>query len=154
MKKIGVFTGSFNPFTKGHLNILQQAENIFDEVIVAIGDNPAKEESKINRLATLRFQLPGKRVEKFSGFLVNYIHDLKKEGDVTIIRGLRNSSDLLYEINTLRVLNDMDTSVKTVFFVCDRKYEHISSTLVRQMEQIQEGSASEYVVKPENLEKN
>lgn len=152
MKKIGVFTGSFNPFTKGHLNILQQAEKIFDEVIVAIGDNPGKEKSEIDRLSTLKFQLPGKRVEKFSGFLVNYLNDLKEEGDITIVRGLRNSSDLLYEINNLRVLNDMDSSVKTVFFVCDRKYEHISSTLVRQMESIQEGSASEYIVKPEMFE--
>jgi len=152
MKKIGVFTGTFNPFTKGHLNILQQAEKIFDEVIIAIGDNPGKEKSEIDRLATLKFQLPGKRVEIFSGFLVNYINDLKKEGDITIVRGLRNSSDLLYEINNLRVLSDMDPSVKTVFFVCDRKYEHISSTLVRQMESIQEGSASEYLVKPEMVE--
>lgn len=149
MKKIGVFTGTFNPFTKGHLNILQQAEKIFDEVIIAIGDNPGKEKSEIDRLATLKIQLPGKRVEKFSGFLVDYINDLKKEGDIIIVRGLRNSSDLLYEINNLRVLNDMDPSIKTVFFVCDRKYEHISSTLIRQMEKIQEGSASEYLVKPE-----
>jgi pantetheine-phosphate adenylyltransferase len=152
MKKIGVFTGTFNPFTKGHLNILQQAEKIFDEVIIAIGDNPGKEKSEIDRLSTLKFQLPGKRVEKFSGFLVNYINDLRKEGDITIVRGLRNSSDLLYALNNLRVLNDLDPSIKSVFFVCDRKYEHISSTLVRQMESIQKGSASEYIVKPEMIE--
>lgn len=152
MKKIGVFTGSFNPFTKGHLNILQQAERLFDEVIVAIGENADKQEFEINRVETVKRQLPGKRVEGFKGFLVDYVKSLEQEGEVTIVRGLRNSSDLLYEINMLRVLSDMDPSVKTAFFVCDRKYEHISSSMVRGLEKIQEGSASEYIVKPEMFE--
>lgn len=147
MKKIGVFTGSFNPFTKGHLDILEQSERIFDEVIVAVGENPDKKQTNIDRVATIKLQIPNRRVEGFKGFLVDYIHNLRNEGEITIVRGLRNSSDLLYEINTLRVLNDMDPAIKVVFFICDRKYEHISSSMVRSLESIQEGAGSEYLVK-------
>lgn len=153
MKKIGVFTGSFKPLHKGHLDVFLQAERLFDEVIIAVGQNPEKEVSEINIVETIKLQLPGKRVEGFKGFLVDYIKTLEPEGDVTIVRGLRNSSDLLYEINMLRVLNDMDPSVKTAFFVCDRKYEHISSSMIRSMESISPGAASEYIVKPEMIKK-
>jgi len=146
MKKIGVFTGSFNPFTKGHLDILEQAEVVFDEVIVAIGTNPGKK-TYINRVSMIKLQLPGRRIEEFKGFLVDYIHELKNEGEIFIVRGLRNSFDLLYEINTLRTLEDMSPDVKSAFFVCNRKYEHISSSMVKSLESIQKGSGSEYLAK-------
>lgn len=151
MKKIGIFTGTFNPFTKGHLNILQQAEAIFDEVIVVIGTNPEKDvDEKLDRLKTLQHQLPLNKIEQFSGFLVDYIHEKEKRGyDVTIVRGLRNGADLDYEINQLRVMKDQKPDIKIVFIPCDRSFEHISSSMVRSLEKIQKGSASEYIVKPE-----
>ncbi len=152
MKKIGVFTGSFDPLHIGHLNIIQQAERIFDEVIVAVGENTEKEKSEIDRAETIKLQLRGKRVERFTGLLIDYVKSLENEGQVTIIRGLRNSSDLLYEINMLRVLKDMDPFIEVIYLVCDRKYEHISSSMIRSLEKTQIGCASEYLVKPEMFE--
>jgi pantetheine-phosphate adenylyltransferase len=153
-KKLAIYPGSFNPFHKGHLEILKKAEAIFDEVIVAIGTNPDKKiDEKINRLETLRFQLPGKKVEQFSGFLSDYVQDKEDEGyNVTIVRGLRNGADLNYETNQLRVMLDQKPDLKMIFIPCDVRFEHVSSSMIRAMEKIQEGSASEYIVKPEMFE--
>ena len=150
-KKLAIYPGSFDPFTIGHLNILLKAKKIFEEVIVAIGTNPEKEMlGKINKLETIKLQLPGENIEKFSGFLVDYIYKKEQEGyDVTIVKGLRNGADLDYEINQLRIMEDQRPDIKMVFIPCDRKYDYISSTAVRNLEKIQSGSASEYVVKPE-----
>lgn len=156
MKKIGIYPGSFNPFHIGHLDALLKAEKIFDEIVVAIGINPEKDvNSKINRLETLKFQLPGKNIEEYSGFLIDYVHKKEDEGyDVTIVRGLRNATDLEFEMTQLRILEDQYPQVKTIFLPCDRRHSHISSSSIRAMEKIQEGSASEYIVKPEMLEVN
>jgi len=153
-KRLGVYPGSFNPFHKGHLDVLLKAETIFDEVIVAIGVNPEKKiDENISRLETIKLQLPSKKVEEFSGFLVDYIHQKEIEGfDVTIVRGLRNGADLDYEINQLRIMQDQSPRIKMIFIPCSRGLEHISSSMIRSLEKIQEGSASEYLVKPEMLE--
>lgn len=150
-KRLAIYPGSFNPFHKGHLDILLKAEELFDFVIVAIGTNPEKNsDEKFDRLKTLQHQLPLNTVEQFSGFLVDYIHEKEDQGyDVTIVRGLRNGADLDYEVNQLRVMKDQKPDLKIVFIPCDGRFEHISSSMIRNMEKIQEGSGSEYVVKPE-----
>jgi len=154
MKKLAIYPGSFNPFSIGHLDILLKAEKIFDEVVVAVGNNPDKK-SGVNVIETLKRNLIGKNVEGFDGFLVDYIHKKEEEGyDVTIVRGLRNGADLDYEINTLRVLEDQNPNIKMIFIPCDRKYEHISSSMIRAMEKIKSGSASEYLAKPEMFKEN
>ena len=154
--KLAVYPGSFDPFHIGHLDIFLKAEEIFDEVVVAIGKNPEKEKcEKINRLETIKLQLPGRKVEEFDGFLVDYIYKKQDEGyDVTVVKGLRNCADFDYEINQLRIMKDQCPSIKMIFIPCESRLAHISSTAVRLMEKIQEGSASEYIVKPEMLIKH
>jgi len=155
-KKLGIYSGTFNPLHKGHLDILLKVESIFDEVVVAIGVNPEKEIDKnISRLETLKLQLPGKKVEEFSGFLVDYVHQKEIGGyDVTIVRGLRNGADLDYEVNQLRVMQDQHPGLKMIFIPCSRGLEHISSSMIRSLEKIQIGAASEYLVKPEMFDKS
>ena len=153
-KRLGVYPGSFNPFSIGHLDILEKAEKIFDEVVIAVGNNPEKK-SEINVVGTLKRNLIGKKIEGYDGFLIDYVYKKESEGyDVTIVRGLRNGSDLDYEINILRVLEDQNPSVKMIFIPCDRGLGHVSSSMIRGMELIASGSASEYIVKPEMLTKH
>ena len=153
-KRLGIYPGSFNPFSIGHLDILEKAEKLFDEVIVAVGNNPDKK-SEINVVGTLKRNLVGKSVEGYDGFLIDYVYKKEAEGyDVTIVRGLRNGSDLDYEINILRVLEDQNPCVKMIFIPCNRRLGHVSSSMIRGMEAILPGAASEYIVKPEMLVKH
>lgn len=125
---IGVYAGSFNPFTKGHLNVLQKAENIFDKVIVAKGKNTAKNTNTYDLPDVLKYH---QKIE-FDGLLTDMINDLGY--DVTLVRGLRNSTDLQYEQNQYHFLKDLKPNIKIVNIFCDKEFEHISSSAVRSLE--------------------
>jgi pantetheine-phosphate adenylyltransferase len=129
--KIGVYAGSFNPFHKGHLNIVEKAEQIFDKVIIAKGINPEKPIDK--GLDGLDEKLYYRQTEAFSGLLTDYISNKSKDADITLIRGLRNGNDLSYEMNQIKFINEFDSNVKYIFIHCDQEYEHISSTALRTL---------------------
>lgn len=137
--KIAVYPGSFNPFHKGHYNILQKAEQIFDKVIVARGVNPGKEDSTY----ALPKVLKHRQTATYDGLLTDFIDGLGYE--VTVIRGLRNGTDLQYELNQYRYLQELSgNKVRIVSIFCDSEYEHISSTGIRQLEKY--GKAGEYLM--------
>lgn len=170
MKTLAVYPGSFNPFTIGHYNILLKAQNMFDEVVVAVGQNPAKKntgtytkdndgnvylDTTKERELVLQEQLGmGIEVQTFSGYLTKYLRGLENERilqnnptKIILIRGLRNGDDLDYEVNQLRVLEDLiaPRTLDTVFLTCDREYEHISSTACRLMEAVETNSSAKYI---------
>ena len=141
--QVGVYPGSFNPLHNGHLNILQKAEKIFDKIIVAQGINPDKEdmETDITRLSVLKYR----QTEKFPGLLTDYLTKKEKDCDITLVRGLRNGDDLDYEVNQLRFMEDMKPEIKVVFIRCDKQFEHISSSAIRNLEKIEKGLGSKYI---------
>jgi len=137
--KIAVYPGSFNPFHKGHLNILEKAEQIFDKVIIARGVNKEKAASGY----ALPQQVGYRQVEYYDNLLTEFVDSL--DYPVTIIRGLRNSTDLQYELNQYRYLQDLShNKLNIVSIFCDREYEHISSTGIRQLDSY--GKAGNYLV--------
>ena len=140
--KIGVYPGSFNPFHNGHLNILEKAERVFDKVIVARGINPEKQGIEKEALNPVLYY---RQVEDFEGLLTDYISQKEAEADITLIRGLRNGDDLAYEMNQLRFMRDMKDDLKTVFFHCDKEFEHISSSAIRNLEKIGQGYGQKYI---------
>lgn len=132
--KIGVYAGSFNPFHKGHLNIVEKAEQIFDKVIIAKGINVQKIFSQhSNGLNDLDNKLYYRQVESFTGLITDYLSIKLKDADITLIRGLRNGNDLSYEMNQVKFINEFKENTKYIFIHCDQEFEHISSTAMRSM---------------------
>lgn len=126
--KIAVFAGSFNPFHKGHFNILQKAEKIFDKVIIAFGSNPIKDD----RTWELPNTIKNRQIEEYNGLLTDFISSL--DYDVIVIRGLRNTTDFQYEQNQYRYIQELMPDIKIVNIFCDKEYEHISSSGIRTLQ--------------------
>ena len=132
--KIAVYAGSFDPVTNGHLWMIEQGVKLFDELVVALGENPDKRYtfSSAERLQMLRDStqhLPHLRLESFeSQFLVNYAQSI---GANYILRGVRTASDYEFE-RTMRYINgDLVGSIETVFLMPPREITEVSSTMVK-----------------------
>lgn len=132
--KIGIYAGSFNKFHKGHYNILQKSERIFDKIIIARGTNPEKK----NELHPLPEILKYHQVINYNGLLTDLMNNL--EYDVILIRGLRNSTDLQYEMTQFQYLQDLKPDIKIINIFCDKQFEHISSSAIRSLETFGKGS--------------
>lgn len=146
---IGIYAGSFSPLHNGHLNILEKAERIFDKVIVARGINPEKEGHPTN-LPPPQSILRYRQTENFKGLLTDYVTEKEKDATITLVRGLRNGDDLAYEVNQLRFMEDMKPGLKVVFIRCDKQFEHISSSAIRNLEKIRKGLGDKYLPKQED----
>lgn len=156
MKTLAIYAGSFNPFHKGHLNIVDKMGAIFGygNCMIAIGVNPAKmngslqEQSEMLRRATQLSQRLDMPVEVYTTFLHELIEKKEAEGyKVVLVRGLRNGDDLNYEDNQLKFIRDFKRDLNVVFIRCDEQYEHISSSAIRQLESFRSGSGEKYIVK-------
>jgi len=137
MRTIAIYPGSFNKMHIGHLNIIEKAERIFGKgnVIVAIGINPDKNylEREDPKEIEKRLNRP---VITYNKFLHELVEDYEKEGyKVVIIRGLRNGTDLDYEVNQFRFISDFKKDINVIYLTCDKEYEHISSSAIRKIEQ-------------------
>ena len=138
--KIGLYAGSFNPFHKGHYNILEKAEAIFDKVIVAQGHNIEKPKPTFEFPKALEYR----QCETYSGLLTDFIRELGY--DVTLIRGLRNTTDLQYELTQYRYFQDMLPGIKTVSILCDKEFEHISSSSIRNLMKYDTNEFRKYIL--------
>jgi len=151
MKTLAIYAGSFNPFHIGHLNIVEKAEEIFGKgnVLIAIGVNPSKTNigdlGAISRAEELSKTL-NRKVETYFTFLHEFIVEKEKEGyNVVLVRGLRNGDDLSYENNQLSFIKDFKPDLKSIFIMCDKNFEHISSSAIRTLESFKNGSSEKYL---------
>ena len=153
---IGVYAGSFNPFHKGHLNILHKAEKVFDKVIIAQGINPDKKHLRQAVLPSgivfanpdgtnpVKQELYYHQTESYDGLLTDFIESLGYK--VTLIRGLRNITDLQAELNQYRFIKELMPELETVSFYCDAEFEHISSSTIRQLKEYKTNLSTKYTV--------
>ncbi len=132
--KIALVTGSFDPITVGHLDIVNRAAKIFDKVIVVVAHN---EEKTYLFSPSERVAIAAKAVEKISGATVElcdgYVADFAKEcGADAFVRGIRSDADVLYEQNMAQI-NLENSGVDTLMLFAKPQYHSISSTLVRNV---------------------
>lgn len=134
MKK-ALYAGSFNPWHDGHADILKKALKLFDIVYVMQGHNPNKIAVKDKSFLWKATAIDEVRVETgmFNGLLSNVVKTLKPDA---LIRGLRNGHDLQYEMNLQYWNEDLGVDCPIVYFVCDRKLSHISSSAIRELESL------------------
>lgn len=133
--KRAVFPGSFDPITRGHMNILERSLPLFDEVIVAVGVNSAKTsmfslERRLEWLMTVTRSFNGVRVEAFEGLTADFC---KQEGANWLIRGVRNGGDFEYERTIAQMTKVLHPSLETVILFTDPEYAHIHSNVVREI---------------------
>lgn len=130
----GVYAGSFDPVTNGHLWMIERGVELFDEMIVAIGENPDKRYTFAHedRLAMLRettAHLPRVRVEDFKNcFLVNFAREI---GANFILRGIREGSDYEFERKMRYINADLAPGIDTIFLMPPREIAEVSSTMVK-----------------------
>ncbi|MBL4663463.1 MAG: pantetheine-phosphate adenylyltransferase [Flavobacteriaceae bacterium] len=132
--KIAVFPGSFDPITLGHLDIVNRAIPLFDEIIVAIGTNATKKhmwslEERQEFIEKAFANHPSIKVKTYQGLTADFC---KAEGAQYILRGLRNTTDFNYE-QTIAQANHKVNGVDSVFMICNPEYSHISSSIVRDI---------------------
>ncbi|MBA2694279.1 MAG: pantetheine-phosphate adenylyltransferase [Ornithinimicrobium sp.] len=130
-----VCPGSFDPVTNGHLDVIERAASLFDEVVVAVLHNPAKQGSFTpeQRIAFVQESLPadlGVRVQAFAGRLL--VDVCREVGAQAIVKGLRGGTDFAYEV-PMALMNRHLTGVETVFLTGAPEWGHVSSSLVKEV---------------------
>jgi pantetheine-phosphate adenylyltransferase len=135
-KKIALFPGSFDPFTKGHEDIVLRGLKIFDEIIIAIGYNSKKSsryfdlEFMQERISSAFTKYPNIKVVMFSELTAEYA---RKNGAQYLLRGLRNTTDFEYENSIAQVNRYLNAELESVFLITSPEYASISSTIIREV---------------------
>jgi len=131
-----IFPGSFDPITNGHLDVISRGMKLFDELVIAVGRSPVKNqlftpEERVKMISELidKEKMPGVSVESFEGLTVEYA--ARRKADV-ILRGLRSLTDVQYEFQ-LAMTNRAVAGIETVFIMTSEQYGFTSSTLIREI---------------------
>lgn len=135
MEKIAVFPGSFDPITRGHESIIVRALPLFDQVIIAVGENPEKSalfplDKRIQWLEKIFKDESRVRIMKYSGLTVDFC---KKTGARYILRGLRTSADFEFERTIGQMNKSLYPEIESVFLLSDQEFSAVSSSIVRDI---------------------
>ena len=141
-----IYPGTFDPFTLGHLNILEKACNIFDEVILAVAEYTGKEslfnlQERYELCKKATGHIPNVIVSTFRGLFVDYA---KSQNCKIMIRGMRAVSDFEYELSLAITNKKLNPEIETIFLVPSLKYMYLSSSIVRQLAELN-GPLEDYV---------
>jgi pantetheine-phosphate adenylyltransferase len=135
--RVAIYPGSFDPVTNGHLDVIQRACTLFDQLIIAVAFNDQKHKSTLfsidERIALLQescSELPRLRVVRLNGLLVDFA---KQEKVVAIVRGLRAISDFEFEFQMALMNRKMEPTVETIFMMPKEEFTYISSRIVKEI---------------------
>ena len=146
--KLGIYPGSFDPLTNGHIDIIERSRKFIDNLIIGISDNNNKknlfnldERIKMINTIMLNRNIDNVTVESFNGLLVSFV---KKKKANLIIRGLRAVSDFEYEFQMTGMNFKLNSSIETIFLMASDNNQLISSNLVKEVSKLN-GDVSKFV---------
>ena len=130
-----IYPGSFDPITNGHLDVLQRAAGIFDNLIIAVARDNTKEslftvEERVELIRNAAAEIPGIEVMSFDGLLVNFA---RKHQACALVRGLRAVSDFEFEFQLALMNRKLEPNLETLFLMPREEYTYISSRLVKEI---------------------
>jgi len=133
--RIGVYTGSFDPITLGHLSVIQRASRLFDELVIGVGINTDKApmfspEERLSLLRQVLRQHTNVRVETFAGLAVTFVRSC---GSRVMVRGIRPLTDTAGEFTMMMANRQLDSDIETIFLMSDEETSHVSSSLIKQI---------------------
>ncbi|RJP14035.1 MAG: pantetheine-phosphate adenylyltransferase [Candidatus Abyssobacteria bacterium SURF_5] len=135
MKRTAIYPGSFDPITYGHIDLIERAVGLFDELIVAVAHNIRKAglfsiQERLKMIRELTMEYPTVRVDSFDGLLVDYV---RRCGACCVVRGLRAFSDFEFEFQMALTNRKLNDNFETIFLMTHENYSFISSSLVKEL---------------------
>jgi pantetheine-phosphate adenylyltransferase len=135
MSSRAVYTGSFDPITLGHLNVIERSSRLVDELIVGVGLNIDKQslftgDERVDLIRQVTKKLGNVDVKKFDGLAVRFVREC---GARVIIRGVRSLTDMEAEFTMTLANRKLDEDIETVFLMADDEFSHVSSSLLKQI---------------------
>lgn len=147
MEKIALFPGSFDPYTRGHEDIVLRGLSLFDRIIITIGHNTKKHtryfniDQMVSKINTLYQDNPAISVVTYNELTAEYA---KKHNAKYLLRGLRNTTDFEYENSIAQVNETLNPDLETVFLITSPEYAYINSSIIREVHQYG-GDVSEFL---------
>ncbi len=141
-----IYPGSFDPVTNGHLDIIERARKLFDEVVVSVANNDGKQalftlEERLDMLRATIGKIDNVRIAQFDGLLVEFA---VAEKAVAVVRGLRAVSDFEFEFQMALMNRKLETAVETIFLMPKEEYTYLSSRIIKEIARLG-GDASQFV---------
>ncbi len=135
MSRSAVYTGSFDPITLGHLNVIERSSRLVDKLIVGVGLNIEKEplfsaDERVELIGRVTGHLSNVEIRPFTGLAVHFVRACDSK---VIIRGVRSLSDMESEFTMTLANRKLDPEVETVFLMADDQFSHVSSSLIKQI---------------------
>jgi pantetheine-phosphate adenylyltransferase len=135
MERIAIYTGSFDPITLGHMNVIKRSSRLVDRLIVGVGVNAEKSslfnpEERVELVARVTASLGNVEVRSFAGLAVEFVRQC---GARVMIRGVRPLTDIAGEFTMMMANRKLDQDIETVFLMADDEFAHVSSSLIKQI---------------------
>jgi pantetheine-phosphate adenylyltransferase len=133
--RVAVYTGSFDPVTLGHLNVIERSARLVDTLIVGIGINTEKAalfspEERVALVTQATAHIKNVQIQAFGGLAVEFVRQCKAR---VMVRGVRPLTDLAGEFTMMMANKHLDPGIETVFLMADEEFAHVSSSLIKQI---------------------
>ena len=151
--RIAVYTGSFDPITLGHMNVIERSSRLVDRLIVGIGINVEKQslftlDERVEMVCNATARFRNVEVRTFSGLAVRFVREC---GSRVMVRGVRPLTDIAAEFTMQMANRHLDHDIETVFLMADEEFSHVSSSLLKQIAPLATDEMLLQFIPPETL---